>query len=79
LKNISFRAHLRGTSGNNFEEQLGTSFGALENISGAASRTSFGEQVSGTALGSSFANSFPEQLWGAAMRGAAFIAGLFQS
>jgi len=74
LKNISFRAHLRGTSG-----QLETSFGALESISGAASRTSFAEQVSGTALGNSFANNFPAQLWGAAMRGAAFIAGLFQS
>ena len=40
--------------------------------SGAASGTSFGEQISGTALGSSFVNSFLGQRWGAAMRGPAF-------
>ena len=41
-------------SGALLETVLGTSFGPLEGSSGADSGTSFGEQISGTALGSSF-------------------------
>jgi Kef-type K+ transport system membrane component KefB len=63
-----------------WEPALGTSFGALgQPLCRGASGTSFGEQVLGTALGSSFVNSFLHQIWGAAMIGAAFVAGLFQS
>jgi hypothetical protein len=39
---------------------LGFRFGVMESWSGAASRTSFGEQISGRILGSSFVNSFQE-------------------
>ena len=51
---------------------FGNSSGVVESSSGVASGTSFGQQISGTALGSSFVNSVLEQLWGAAMRGEAF-------
>jgi hypothetical protein len=39
---------------------LGTTFGVVESCSGAASRTNFGEQISGRILGSSFVNNFLE-------------------
>ena len=39
---------------------LGTSFGVVESCSGAASGTSFEEQILGRILGSSFVNSFLE-------------------
>jgi hypothetical protein len=39
---------------------LETSFGVVESWSGAASGTSFGEQISGRILGSSFVNSLLE-------------------
>ena len=64
-----------------WEPALGTSFGALgqpalaEVFRGPALESRFWE----TALGSSFVNSFLHQIWGAAMIGAAFVAGLFQS
>jgi hypothetical protein len=55
---------------NNFKELLSgaflgtaaleTSFGVVESWSGAASGTSFGEQISGRILGSSFVNSLLE-------------------
>ena len=43
-------------------------YGAMESSSGAASGISFGEQLSGTTLGSNFVNNFLDQLWGAAMQ-----------
>jgi hypothetical protein len=51
---------------------LGTIFQVVESScsSGAPWGTNFGEQISGTILGSSFVNSFLEQLWGAIMCGA---------
>ena len=39
---------------------LETTFGVVESCSGAASRTNFGEQISGRILGSSFVNNFLE-------------------
>ena len=47
---------------------LGTSFGAVGSSFEAASGTNFGKKISRITLGSSFANSSLEQLYGAAMR-----------
>jgi hypothetical protein len=54
------------------EINLGTNFGAVENSSGAASGTNFGEQISGISLGSSFVNRFLEQKRGAMICGTIF-------